>query len=152
MTRIADLTGFVILALFGAGLAVPAASARSAAPPPSVRHAPHAVDQLIPGLWEFRDIGANGTAPLRLCVRDLRLLLQPLQTLPLCGQFLADEGPDHVTASYDCGTRGQGRTAIRIETSHLIQIDSQGVANARPFAVRLEGRWVGACPSAAIEP
>jgi hypothetical protein len=50
--------------------------------------------------------------------------------------------------TYDCAQAGQGRTALRVETARLVQIDSQGVSGGTPFAMTLEARRVGACKTA----
>jgi hypothetical protein len=46
---------------------------------------------------------------------------------------------------YTCRGRGYGRTHIRRETSRLVQIDTQGIADGRPFAFAAEARRVGDC-------
>lgn len=125
-----------MLALIGAGAEAPAQAP-----------APAALSPLETGLWEFKEVG--GTSPsTRLCVRDLRQLLQPYQPTPVCKQFTSENAGDHAAVSYDCAARGQGRTSLRVETARLVQIDSQGISGGRPFAVRYEARRVGACVAA----
>lgn len=106
--------------------------------------APRAVDRLEMGLWEFRDLSGNGRAT-RHCLMDLRALLQPRQSGPLCRHYISEDGPDRAAVAYDCGNRGQGRTNLRVETARLVQIESQGIVEGRPFSLRLEARRIGAC-------
>jgi hypothetical protein len=50
-----------------------------------------------------------------------------------------------VTVQYTCRGRGFGRTHIRRETDRLVQIDTQGIADSRPFAFSVEARRTGDC-------
>lgn len=136
MMRMSQAAGLAALVLLGAGVEAPAQAP-----------APAALAPLEPGLWEFRDIDRAGQ-PVRLCVTDLRELFQPLQPTPLCKHFVAEDEDDHAAVAYDCAARGQGRTSLRVETARLVQIDSQGIAGGRPFAVRYEARRLGACVAA----
>ncbi len=124
-----------------AGLALLAVGAQAKAP------APAALADLDAGLWELRAVG-GGAGNTRLCVTDMRQLFQPLQPRPLCRHFLSENSGDHAAVTYDCAARGQGRTALRVETPRLVRIDSQGVADGQPFAVRYEARRLGACADA----
>lgn len=143
MTRQPAMVVLGVLVLLGAGRGAPA---ETAARPP------RAIAGLEPGLWELKSVG-DSAPPLRLCVGDPRLLLQPIHAAPLCHQFTVEDEAEHVTVSYDCGRRGQGHTALRVETPRLVQIDSQGVAEGRPFAGRFEGRRIAACsPGQAAQP
>jgi hypothetical protein len=108
---------------------------------------PKALGTLETGLWEIKGVGTDMSSH-KLCVSDMRQLLQPVQIQPMCKQFISDDAADHVTASFDCAAQGQGRTSVRVETSRLVQIDSQGISGGRPFAARMEGRRVGACQGA----
>ena len=109
---------------------------------------PRALNMLEAGLWEMKGVGGDTTSQ-RLCISDMRQLLQPVHIQPICKQFIAEDAADHVTASFDCAGQGQGRTAVRVETPRLAQIDSQGITGGRPFAARIEARRVGACQAAA---
>ncbi len=133
MTRAAGLAALVLL---GAGVAAPAQGP-----------APSALAPLETGLWEFKDI-APVSAPTRVCITDLRQLLQPRHPSPVCRQFISENRGDRAAVSYDCAGRGQGRTTLRVETPRLVQLDSQGVAAGQPFAARIEARRVGACTAA----
>jgi hypothetical protein len=133
-------------AMVAAVLSGPGASAQPPSPSTSSGASlPAPLEQIQSGQWELRSIDAAQDAPTRLCLGEVRQLLQPHHPGALCRQFVSESGPDKVTVTYDCGARGQGRTALRVETPRLVQIDSQGVSDGRPFALRLEGRHVGAC-------
>jgi len=136
MTRLGGAASFAALVLLGIGAEAPAQAP-----------APTALAPLETGLWEFKEIG-RPSQPTRLCVTDVRQLLQPLQPTPVCKQFTAENADDHAAVSYDCAARGQGRTSLRVETARLVQIDSQGISAGRPFAVRYEARRLGACIAA----
>jgi len=82
---------------------------------------------------------------VRVCVRDLRDLLQVRHSGQNCSRYVLEDAPARTSVTYSCPRTGHGRTEIRIETSRLIQIDSQGVEGGFPFALRLEGRRTGAC-------
>lgn len=108
-----------------------------------------ALSGLERGEWELKERGAAGQ-PRRLCIGDPDQLLQPHHPGRQCKRFVLENGPSQVAVTYDCAQAGQGRTAIRVETARLVQIDSQGVSDGAPFALAIEGRKVGACKSAAL--
>jgi hypothetical protein len=108
---------------------------------------PRALNALETGLWELKGVGTDTTSQ-RLCISDMRQLLQPLDIQPICKQFVGEDVADRVTASFDCAAQGQGRTSVRVETPRLAQIESQGIAGGRPFSMRMEARRVGACQAA----
>ena len=43
-----------------------------------------------------------------------------------------------MTVNYVCPGMGRGRTILRVETPRLVQIDSQGLHNGAPFALRAQ--------------
>lgn len=104
-----------------------------------------ALGTLEPGLWELRGRG-EGAQTRRLCFADLRLLLQSEHRGALCPHFVISDSAIAASITYDCGSAGTGRTDLRIETSRLVQLRSQGVEDGAPFAMAAEGRRVGACP------
>lgn len=132
----------IVPALLGAGAALPA---QAPSPAPSASALPRVVKSIEAGHWEFRDV-VEGGKPLHLCLGDKRQLFQFRHPAPMCRQFVGTNEPEHAVVSYDCEQRGQGRTDLRVETPRLIQIDSRGIADGAPFATRLEGRRIGACP------
>jgi hypothetical protein len=105
---------------------------------------PQALVALAPGLWEFKEVGRTG-APTRRCLTSLRELFQPVHPTLACRHFISADEADHATVAYDCAALGQGRTSLRVETRRLVQLDSQGISEGRPFAVRLEARRLSAC-------
>jgi hypothetical protein len=102
---------------------------------------------LEPGEWELRERGAEADRGerRRLCLADLRQLIQIRHARNSCKRLTVDETPDRLSVSYNCGGAGGGRTDLRIETSRLVQIRSQGVAQGAPFSFEMEGRRLGAC-------
>lgn len=103
------------------------------------------LDKLQPGLWNLKERG-SADASDKLCVRDLRKLLQLRHREQQCSRFVVSDEPDEVTVTYRCPGGGSGRTTIKYEGRGLIQIDSQGIAQNSPFAFAMEGRYAGSCP------
>ncbi|MBX7533808.1 hypothetical protein K3165_12805 [Qipengyuania sp. 1XM1-15A] len=101
------------------------------------------LDTLEKGAWEvrFRD----GTAPRSICVRSGRELIQLRHSESGCNRFVVEDGANEVTVQYTCRGNGYGRTNIRKEGSNLVQIDSQGIADGRPFQFSAEARRTGSC-------
>lgn len=105
---------------------------------------PAALGRLEPGQWELRSRDP-GEPMQRLCVRDLMALIQLRHQGQLCRRFVVEDSRDRTSIAYDCAGKGHGRTDVRVETSRLAQIDTQGVVDGYPFAMALEGRRVGSC-------
>ncbi len=101
------------------------------------------------GDWELKERGGTG-APRHICIGNAEQLLQPLHADRQCKRFVLENSPQRAAITYDCAQAGQGRTALRVETARLVQIDSQGVSGGTPFAVTMEGRRVGACRLSAL--
>lgn len=110
---------------------------------------PRALAGLEPGQWDLRSRDP-GEPTQRLCVRDVQQLIQLRHPGQQCTRFVVEDSSQRASVSYACPRTGHGRTVIRVETSRLIQIDSQGVADGFPFALDLEGRRTGEC--AALKP
>ncbi len=108
-----------------------------------------ALSMLERGEWQLLERGASA-APRRMCVTDVQQLLQPEHPGQQCKRFVVENSPKQMTVTYDCADAGQGRTAVRVETSRLVQISTQGVSGGSPFSRTIEGRRVGACTSAAL--
>lgn len=132
------LCAFILLA---SATAAGAASVPVPAPPPAL---PAALQGLETGEWELRERGDGGEVR-KLCVTDLRQLLQLRHGKGQCRSFVVSDAPHDMSVSYDCAAAGNGRTDLRVETSRLVQIRSQGIADGAPFAFAAEGRRVGAC-------
>ncbi|BBD98901.1 hypothetical protein SAMIE_1024020 [Sphingobium amiense] len=129
--------GLCALAILMASSAAYAAGA----PAPAL---PSALQSLETGEWELRGRG-EGAEVRKLCVTDLRQLLQVRHGKAQCRSFVISDAPHDMSVTYDCAAAGNGRTDLRVETSRLVQIRSQGVAEGAPFAFSAEGRRVGAC-------
>ena len=104
------------------------------------------LDRLEPGRWEMRLRGGGGAAE-SLCLQNGRQLIQLRHPQNICERYIADDGVNEVTVQYACHGKGYGRTHIRRESSRLVQIDSQGIANSLPFDFVAEARRVGDCPN-----
>lgn len=104
------------------------------------------LDQLDGGTWELRQPGAGG--PMRsICLDSGRELIQLRHPDLACNSVIVEDKPNEVTVQYTCHGQGYGRTRVRRETNSLVQIDSQGIVDGRPFAFAAEGRRVGTCRS-----
>lgn len=102
------------------------------------------LDGLDSGKWELNS--RDGSRPReRICLKDGRRLLQLQHAAAGCERLVVDDTPAEVTVQYSCKGRGFGRTTIRRESSRLIQIDSQGIAEGLPFQFSVEGRYLGSC-------
>lgn len=111
---------------------------------PAGAPAPVALHGLETGEWELRGRG-EGAETRKLCVTDLRQLLQVRHGKALCRSFVISDAPHDLSVTYDCAAAGNGRTDLRVETTRLVQIRSQGVADGAPFAFAAEGRRIGVC-------
>lgn len=106
-----------------------------------------ALSHLEQGEWEVREREPRGQV-YRLCLGDARQLLQVHHPGQSCQRFIVADEAERVTVTYTCAGAGHGHTDLRIETSRLVQIESQGIASGAPFDLSMEGRWVGACTRA----
>lgn len=96
------------------------------------------------GTWTINR--RDGTPPRAICLGDPARLIQLGHPGKMgCNRVILDDTPGHVTVQYSCRRSGYGRTSIRRETTSLVQIDSQGVADGRPFQFSAEARRTGAC-------
>lgn len=80
-----------------------------------------------------------------MCIDHARRFIQLRHQADTCDRFVVEDGTNDVTVQYTCRGRGYGRTHIRRETSRLVQIDSQGIANGLPFEFTVEARRIGDC-------
>lgn len=106
-----------------------------------------ALRPLQPGQWELheRGEGSEDGQTRKLCITDLRQLLQVRHGRTLCRSFVVSDAPTMATITYDCAAAGNGRTDLRVETPRLVQINSQGIADGAPFAFAIEARRIGDC-------
>lgn len=124
------------------GVAATGAAGAETAQAPALK----ALRTLETGEWSLRIRGEGDGAEVRkLCVSDLRMLLQIQHSRHVCRSFVVSDTATAATVTYDCAGAGNGRTELRVETPRLVQISSQGIADGAPFAFAMEGRRVGAC-------
>ncbi|HEX8443866.1 MAG TPA: hypothetical protein VF631_09495 [Allosphingosinicella sp.] len=128
----------------GAAIAVLAAAAATGA-----ANKVTALSRLEPGLWQLRDLDAPKAAQQSICVADPILLMQLRHRGAPCTRLVVADGERDAVVHYTCPASGYGQTALRVETPRLAQIDTQGIIENRPFALRAEARRVGPCQNAA---
>ncbi|WP_394730505.1 hypothetical protein [Altererythrobacter sp. GH1-8] len=95
------------------------------------------------GEWtvRFRD----GSPARKVCVRTGQELLQLRHEQTGCRQVVVANDAQEATVQYTCQGHGYGRTTLRRETSSLVQLNSQGFADDRPFQFFAEARRTGNC-------
>ena len=101
------------------------------------------LDRLEPGLWELRN--ASGASLGSICLGDPAGLGQVQHRGAACAREVVESADRSATVQYSCRGIGSGRTTIRFETPRLVQIDSQGLDQGTPFAIRAQARRSGAC-------
>lgn len=101
------------------------------------------LDRLERGEWQvrFRDSGEQR----RVCLRTGRELIQLRHRDPDCSRYIVEDGLGQVTIQYSCPGNGYGRTSIRRESASLAQVESQGIADGKPFQFTAEARRIGPC-------
>ena len=103
-----------------------------------------ALEMLEKGGWELTP-RQPGEARIKLCLGDPRQMIQVQHLNNRCTFHVIEDRPNHATVHYSCTGAGQGRTTLRIETSRLAQIHTQGIADAAPFVLAYEARRKGEC-------
>jgi len=101
-------------------------------------------DGLQKGGWTLKAQGSTD-AGKRVCLGDPGLLIQIQHGNATCSRYVIENTPKSLRVSYKCGNLGHGVTTIRRESSSVVQIHSQGIANNAPFSFSVEGRRTGAC-------
>ncbi|WP_338446662.1 hypothetical protein V5F89_02360 [Pelagerythrobacter marensis] len=101
------------------------------------------LDRLEPGAWDLRP--RDGGERRRICVANGRDLIQLRHPGSDCSHYVVEDGASEVTVQYTCRGSNYGRTSIRRENAALVQIESQGIAQGRPFQFTAEARRVGTC-------
>lgn len=104
-----------------------------------------ALARLEPGLWQIRDVNKTSGQPQSICVSDPSVLTQLQHRQSPCSRFVITNEARLVTIHYTCSANGFGQTSVRVETSRLAKIDTQGIVDNAPFAYRAEARRVGEC-------
>ena len=102
------------------------------------------LDRLEKGSWQLRERGSD-TVLQTVCVGDARKMIQIQHPRANCSRYIIEDTPKSVTVHYTCPGAGHGRTSIRSETNRLIQIDTQGIADGKPFSQAIEARRAGGC-------
>ena len=102
------------------------------------------LDGLEKGSWQLRERGSDAVLQT-FCVGDARRMIQIEHPRASCSRYIIEDTPSSVTVHYTCPGAGHGRTTIRSETNRLVQIDTQGIAEGRPFSQAIEARRMGAC-------
>ena len=125
------------LALGAAGMAALAVPAVAQAPELAM------LGSLQRGGWELR-IREDGSRQ-QLCVRSGIELIQVRHSQNNCSRYVVEDEATRVTVQYTCPGHGYGRTTIRKESGQLVQLESQGIIDGRPFAFVAEGRRTGSC-------
>ena len=102
------------------------------------------LDRLEKGSWQLRERGQSAVLQT-ICVGDARRMIQIYHARATCSRYIIEDTPGSVTVHYTCPGAGHGRTSIRSETNRLVQIDTQGIADGKPFSQAIEARRAGAC-------
>lgn len=110
-----------------------------------------ALARLEPGLWQIRDLADRSAAPKSLCVADPDILTQVEHRSAPCSRLVLSNDERSATVHYTCPAHGFGRTSVRVESSRLAKIDTQGIIDNAPFAYRAEARRVGACGGGGVK-
>lgn len=134
------MTKYTTRACLGIGVGVAAAMMA-----PAFAHSPPLamLKDLDSGSWtvRFRDNGETR----KICLRTGRELIQLRHRASGCGRYVVEDGANIVTVQYSCSGDGYGRTSVRRETSSLVQVESQGISNGKPFQFTAEARRTGSC-------
>ena len=132
LMRVGAVAGIALLA-FATGKAPSSAQGNSLA----------MLERLDRGEWRIRmrDQGEER----RVCLRNGYELVQLRHRQGGCSRYVVEDNADSVTVQYSCPGDGYGRTSIRRESATLAQIESQGIADGRPFQFTAEARRAGAC-------
>lgn len=101
------------------------------------------LDGLAKGEWTVRY--RDGSPDRKICLRKGDELIQLRHDDRNCSRFVVDDAASEVTVQYTCRGNGYGRTNVRRETSSLVQIESQGIAEGLPFQFQAEARRTGTC-------
>lgn len=102
------------------------------------------LDRLEKGSWQLRERGKDAVLQT-ICIGDARRLIQIYHPRSNCSRYVIEDAPGSVTVHYTCPGAGHGRTSIRSETNRLVQIDTQGIAEGKPFSQSIEARRTGGC-------
>lgn len=99
--------------------------------------------KLEAGKWTVKSI--DGTNARELCVGDPAQLVRLEHEGMACAAESVAGDARGATIQYSCPGHGYGHTTLRIETPRVATIETQGLADGRPFAYRATARKVGPC-------
>ena len=102
------------------------------------------LEGLTPGEWTLKERGSREPGQ-KVCLGNPELLLQIQHANTTCSRYVIENGPRKLRVSYKCGRSGQGVTEIKLESTSLVQISSQGIRDNAPFSLNMEGRRTGSC-------
>tara|TARA_R110002033_G_scaffold156173_1_gene192463 strand:+ start:1690 stop:2097 length:408 start_codon:yes stop_codon:yes gene_type:complete len=102
------------------------------------------LDGLSQGEWTLKERGSS-EAGQKICLGNPELLLQIQHSNMTCRRYVIENNPKKLRVSYKCGSAGHGVTEIKLESSTLVQIYSQGIRDNAPFSFTMEGRRTGPC-------
>jgi hypothetical protein len=103
-----------------------------------------ALSAIEAGLWDLRSTSGRD-AGRSMCVTDPAVLLQLGHPGRACSRFPIVNQPKNADVYYSCAGAGQGQTRLRVETSRLVQIETQGFLYQDPFSFSFEARRIGDC-------
>lgn len=133
--------GKKVVAVLMAGALLPAALA--VAPAVAQGGSLAMLDRLERGEWQIRP--RDGGEQRKICLRSGQELIQLRHRQGGCSRYVVEDNAGAVTVQYSCPGNGYGRTSIRRESDTLVQIESQGIADGRPFQFTAEARRTGTC-------
>ena len=107
-----------------------------------------ALSEIQPGMWQLRELGTPGATPKPMCIANTYALMQLRHAGATCTRLVIKNSKDDAVVQYSCPHAGYGRTSLHVETTELVRIDTQGIANNEPFEVSMEGRRSGDCGAA----
>lgn len=106
-----------------------------------------ALSSVEAGLWDLRSTSGRDVSR-SMCVTDPAVLLQLGHPGRTCSRFPIVNQPKNADVYYSCAGAGQGQTRLRVETSRLVQIETQGFLYQDPFSFSFEARRIGDCSRA----
>ena len=112
---------------------------------PAKPQIPLALPLLHPGYWALRLRASNAPEQL-VCLGDPLVLIQLGHGGASCNKYVIVNSSAQTVVNYSCPGGANGRTAIRVTTPRVIQIDTQGTEGGLPFESSYEGRRIGQCP------
>lgn len=101
--------------------------------------------RLQPGRWQLRDLDSASAPPRAICIADPHALLQLEHRGASCSQLVVGRDQRSITVHYTCAAEGFGQTTVRVGSATSARVETQGIANGRPFNFRAEARRAGSC-------